>query len=72
MLVAGEAGIATTALVEHVLSGEGQPVPRGRAAGWQSAVYEVLAQVLTPAAADRAWRPVSGGGRASRADRAQG
>ena len=49
MLVAGEAGVGKTALVDHVLAGAGQPVRRGRAAGRKSAVYEVLAQVLTPA-----------------------
>ncbi|HEY7360913.1 MAG TPA: AAA family ATPase, partial [Streptosporangiaceae bacterium] len=49
-LVAGEAGIGKTALVEHVLAGTGQPVRRGRAIGRKSAVYEVLAQVLMPAA----------------------
>jgi predicted ATPase/DNA-binding CsgD family transcriptional regulator len=50
MLVAGEAGVGKTALVDHVLAGAGQPVRRGRAIGRKSAVYEVLAQVLTPAA----------------------
>src|SRR5215831_5250993 len=50
MLVAGEAGVGKTALVDHVLAGAGQPVRRGWAAGRKSAVYEVLAQVLTPAA----------------------
>jgi len=49
-LVAGEAGIGKTALVEHVLAGAGQPVRRGRAIGRKSAVYEVLAQVIMPAA----------------------
>ena len=49
MLVAGEAGVGKTALVDHVLAGAGQPVRRGRAAGRKSAVYEVLAQVLMPA-----------------------
>ena len=48
MLVAGEAGVGKTALVDHVLAGAGQPVRRGWAAGRRSAVYEVLAQVLTP------------------------
>ncbi|HYV79328.1 MAG TPA: ATP-binding protein, partial [Streptosporangiaceae bacterium] len=46
MLVAGEAGVGKTALVDHVLAGAGQPVRRGWAAGRKSAVYEVLAQVL--------------------------
>ena len=50
MLVAGEAGVGKTALVDHVLAGAGQPVRRGRAIGRKSAVYEVLAQVLAPAA----------------------
>ncbi len=50
LLVAGEAGIGKTALVEQVLAGGEQPVLRGRAAGWKSAGYEVLAQVLRPAA----------------------
>jgi DNA-binding CsgD family transcriptional regulator len=50
MLVAGEAGVGKTALVDHVLAGAGQPVRRGWAAGRKSAVYEVLAQVLTPTA----------------------
>src|SRR5215467_9803660 len=49
-LVAGEAGVGKTALVDHVLAGAGQPIRRGWAAGRKSAVYEVLAQVLTPAA----------------------
>src|SRR5215475_3614625 len=49
MLVAGEAGVGKTALVDHVLAGAGQPVRRGWAGGRKSAVYEVLAQVLTPA-----------------------
>src|SRR5215471_21675720 len=49
MLVAGEAGVGKTALVDHVLASAGQPVRRGWAAGRKSAVYEVLAQVLTPA-----------------------
>ena len=48
-LVAGEAGIGKTALVDHVLASAGQPVRRGRAVGRKSAVYEVLAQVLMPA-----------------------
>src|SRR6266550_8504437 len=50
MLVAGEAGVGKTALVDHALAGAGQPVRRGWAAGRKTAVYEVLAQVLTPAA----------------------
>jgi len=49
-LVAGEAGVGKTALVDHVLARAGQPIRRGWAAGRKSAVYEVLAQVLTPAA----------------------
>ena len=59
MLVAGEAGVGKTALVDHVLAGAGQPVRRGRAAGRKSAVYEVLAQVLTPASG----QPMGPGGR---------
>jgi len=59
MLVAGEAGIGKTALVDHVLASAGQPVRRGRAMGRKSAVYEVLAQVLTPAASGQ---PVGPGG----------
>jgi DNA-binding NarL/FixJ family response regulator len=51
MLVAGEAGVGKTALVDHVLASAGQPVRRGWAAGRKSAVYEVLAQVLAPASA---------------------
>src|SRR6266516_4607706 len=47
MLVAGEAGVGKTALVDHALAGAGQPVRRGWAAGRKTAVYEVLAQVLT-------------------------
>ena len=54
MLVAGEAGVGKTALVDHVLAGAGQPVRRGWAAGRKSAVYEVLAQVLTPASGQSA------------------
>src|SRR5437016_3944450 len=50
MLVAGEAGVGKTALVDHALAGAGQPVRRGWAAGRKTAVYEVLAQVLTLAA----------------------
>jgi DNA-binding NarL/FixJ family response regulator len=50
MLVAGEAGVGKTALVDHVLAGAGQPVRRGWTAGRKSAVYEVLAQVLAPTA----------------------
>jgi DNA-binding CsgD family transcriptional regulator len=50
LLVAGEAGIGKTVLVEQVLADGEQPVLRGRAAGWKSAGYEVLAQVLRPAA----------------------
>ena len=53
MLVAGEAGVGKTALVDHVLARAGQPVRRGWAAGRKSAVYEVLAQVLTPAASSQ-------------------
>src|SRR5262245_37519371 len=52
MLVAGEAGVGKTALVDHVLAGAGQPVRRGRAVGRKSAGYEVLAQVLTAAGGD--------------------
>src|SRR6478752_8493115 len=48
MLVAGEAGVGKTALVDHVLARAGQPVRRGWAGGRKSAVYEVLAQVLSP------------------------
>jgi DNA-binding CsgD family transcriptional regulator len=59
MLVAGEAGVGKTALVDHVLAGAGQPVRRGWAAGRKSAVYEVLAQVLTPTASGQ---PMSSGG----------
>src|SRR5215472_4148287 len=57
MLVAGEAGVGKTALVDHVLASAGQPVRRGRAAGRKSAVYEVLAQVLTPAASGQPMAP---------------
>ena len=57
MLVAGEAGVGKTALVDHVLAGAGQPVRRGWAAGRKSAVYEVLAQVLTPAASSQSMPP---------------
>ena len=53
MLVAGEAGVGKTALVDHVLVNVGMPVRRGWAAGRKSAVYEVLAQVLTPAASSQ-------------------
>jgi DNA-binding NarL/FixJ family response regulator len=59
MLVAGEAGVGKTALVDQVLAGAGQPVRRGWAAGRKSAVYEVLAQVLTPTASGQ---PLSSGG----------
>ena len=38
-LVAGEAGIGKTALVDHVLASAGQPVRRGRAVGRKSAVH---------------------------------
>jgi DNA-binding CsgD family transcriptional regulator len=58
MLVAGEAGVGKTALVDHVLASAGQPVLRGRAAGWKSAACEVLAQVL---------RSATGGGLAAQA-----
>jgi DNA-binding CsgD family transcriptional regulator len=57
MLVAGEAGVGKTALVDHVLAGAGQPVRRGWAGGRKSAVYEVLAQVLTPAASGQPMAP---------------
>ncbi len=57
MLVAGEAGVGKTALVDHVLARAGQPVRRGWAAGRKSAVYEVLAQVLTPAASSQPMPP---------------
>jgi DNA-binding CsgD family transcriptional regulator len=57
MLVAGEAGVGKTALVDHVLARAGQPVRRGWAAGRKSAVYEVLAQVLTPAASGQPMSP---------------
>jgi DNA-binding CsgD family transcriptional regulator len=57
MLVAGEAGVGKTALVDHVLAGAGQPVRRGWAAGRKSAVYEVLAQVLTPAGSSQSMPP---------------
>ena len=61
MLVAGEAGVGKTALVDHVLAGAGQPVRRGWAAGRKSAVYEVLAQVLAPAASGQPVDPVGPG-----------
>src|SRR6266513_2521621 len=57
MLVAGEAGVGKTALVDHALAGAGQPVRRGWAAGRKTAVYEVLAQVLTPAATSQPMAP---------------
>src|SRR5215471_748808 len=57
MLVAGEAGVGKTALVDHVLASAGQPVRRGWAAGRKSAVYEVLAQVLTPAVSGQSTGP---------------
>src|SRR5215831_11248478 len=57
MLVAGEAGVGKTALVDHVLASSGQPVRRGWAAGRKSAAYEVLAQVLTPAATSQPMSP---------------
>ena len=57
MLVAGEAGVGKTALVDHVLARAGQPVRRGWAAGRKSAVYEALAQVLTPAASGQPMGP---------------
>src|SRR5215831_287926 len=62
MLVAGEAGVGKTALVDHVLAGAGQPVRRGWAAGRKSAVYEVLAQVLTPSATGQPMDPGGPGG----------
>jgi DNA-binding NarL/FixJ family response regulator len=62
MLVAGEAGVGKTALVDHVLASVGQPVRRGRAIGRKSAVYEVLAQVLAPAVSGL---PTGSGGTAS-------
>ena len=49
VLVAGEAGVGKTMLVERVLAGAGQPVLRGRAAQWTQAAYEVIAQALRPA-----------------------
>src|SRR5262245_43330752 len=57
MLVAGEAGVGKTALVDHVLAGVGHAVRRGWAAGRRSAVYEVLAQVLGPAASGQLMDP---------------
>src|SRR5262249_35826358 len=54
---AGEAGVGKTALVDHVRVSSGQPVRRGWAAGRKSAVYEVLAQVLTPAASGQHMDP---------------
>jgi DNA-binding CsgD family transcriptional regulator len=57
MLVAGEAGVGKTALVDHVLAEAGQPVRRGWAAGRKSVVYELLAQVLTPAATGHPMNP---------------
>ena len=59
MLVAGEAGVGKTALVDHVLAGAGQPVRRGWAAGRKSAVYEVLAQVLAPTASGQPTRALA-------------
>src|SRR5215470_18995057 len=56
-LIAGEAGVGKTALVDHVLAGAGQPARRGWAAGRKSAAYEVLAQVLTPAASGQPMPP---------------
>src|SRR5262245_58978922 len=61
-LVAGEAGIGKTALVEHVLAGTGQPVRRGRAIGRKSAVYGGLAQVRRPAASGPSTEPGNPGG----------
>src|SRR5215471_12536020 len=63
MLVTGEAGVGKTALVDHVLAGAGQPVRRGWAAGRKSAVYEVLAQVLTPSATGQPMDPGGPGGK---------
>jgi DNA-binding CsgD family transcriptional regulator len=53
VLVAGEAGVGKSALVEHVLAGTTDEVLRGRAAQWQPAAYDLLAQVLRTALAGR-------------------
>jgi len=45
-LVAGEAGVGKTTLVQHVLTADGSPVLRGQAAEGQPAAYDLLAQVL--------------------------
>src|SRR5205823_3359945 len=50
VLVAGEAGVGKTALVDHVLSTTDGLVLRGRAGELQSAAYDVLAQALRPVA----------------------
>jgi len=62
MLIAGEAGVGKTSLVDHVLARAGQPVQRGRAVGRKTAVYEVLAQALTPVASGQPPGPEGAGG----------
>ncbi len=48
-LVAGEAGVGKTTLVESVLTATDRRVLRGRASEWTRSAYEVLAQSLRPA-----------------------
>src|SRR5690349_16640905 len=49
VLVAGEAGVGKTTLVEHVLATAPARVLRGRAAAWAGRPYEVIASALRPA-----------------------
>ncbi len=48
VLVAGEAGVGKTALVEHVLADATAPTLYGRAAEWAARAYDVLAGALRP------------------------
>jgi hypothetical protein len=51
MLIAGEAGVGKTALVDHVLAGAGQPVRRGRAMGRKSTSPRSPAPASPPSSA---------------------
>ena len=56
VLVAGEAGVGKTTLVEHVLATTSTLVLRGRAAAWACPAYEVVASALRSAVRGAAGR----------------
>jgi DNA-binding CsgD family transcriptional regulator len=59
ILVAGEAGAGKTALVDHVLDGDGLRVLRGRATEWSYTAYDPIAMAIRPLLPPAGERPAA-------------